>query len=159
MTTTLKDLVATYLADSQLQENKRRRTEALNPALPQVSAIARNFAIGNIDLETFCEQLNGSFKTTGERWGAQGNSFTLPLYRMARSHDDKAPVAEPKLRQLITDLNASNVGERIEQFSQFLLAERARLRQENKHGVEVGRGALILSFFDFWLHPQHEPII
>jgi DNA polymerase III delta prime subunit len=159
MAITLKDLVTAYLADSQWQKDKQQRTEVRTLALPQVSALARDFANGTVNLEMFYQRLNESFKTTGERWGAQGNSFTLPLIGIARQHDSKEPVAEPKLRKLITDLDASNMGERIERLYVFLLEERARLRQENKHASEAGKSPMIISLFAFWLHPEQEPII
>ncbi len=155
----LDKLVGAYLADPKWIEDKRRRTEARTESLSQASTLSRNFVDGTIDLETYCKELYTLFKVTGERWGAQGNSFTLPLYVMARAHDAKGPVAELKLRQILHGLDASNMGERIEQLYRFLLSERARLRQENKHAAEAGKSAMIVSMFTFWLHPEQEPII
>lgn len=159
MINSLKELVEAYMTDSQWQGSTWRRTKARNQAFPQIQALAHNFVSGQINLRTLFQQLNEAFRTTGERWGAQGNSFTLPLDRLARTHDDPTPIAEPKLRQLLADLGGSNMGEKIELFHSFLLDERARLRQENKRAVGAGTSAMIISLFNFWLHPDGGSII
>lgn len=157
--TTLQELITDYLDDKEWQESTRARTLRRNEFLPQITAMTKNFVQGTINLNTFCQQLIDSFTQTGERWGAQGASFTSPLFGMARQHDSKAPIAEAKLRQLLTDISVTNMGERIEQLYTFLLEERARLRHENKYPAEAGKSSMIISLLTFWLHPEQQPVI
>ncbi|HXR64381.1 MAG TPA: AAA family ATPase [Ktedonobacteraceae bacterium] len=162
MATTLQEMVENYWADRTWQKEKFERTQRRTTALPQVTSITRNFVAGDSTLQMFCDQMNESFRSTGERWGAQGNSFMLPMFKIIKHHDDKTPVAESRLRDILTNLTSENIGIKIEELYTFLLAERSRLRQEGKpSGVaaEAGKSSLIISLFAFWLRPEQEPIV
>lgn len=162
MAAMLQEIIESYWADTGQQEYTRARTQRRNNALPEITTITNKFVDGSTNLQTYCDQLNKSFATKGENWGAKGHSFTMPLYKIVKTYDEKAPVATTYLRELLSDLNVENLGLKIEQFYKFLLGERTRLRQEGKPSgalVQPGSSAMMISLFTFWLHPEQQPIV
>ena len=77
---------------------------------------------------------------------------------MSKYHDESGHIAQEALRQVLTGLNSSNLGERIETFYNFLLNERGRLLHEGKPSnniVAARNSAFILSLFAYWFNPDN----
>ncbi len=91
-----------------------------------------------------------------------GPGFIIELNKFSKYHCDTSSSAEEQFRKALDGLNAQNVGQRIEQFYQFLLRERERLRRDGKSSgmiVKVNSSAFIISLFAYWLDPAGEPLV
>lgn len=156
---TLNEIVKSYTEDSNHQKWEQQSRDRRQVHIVRFSEIARQFVDGKLNLKAFCDALTVAFKETGESWSAKGYGFMSPMYKISKSH---GPAAQDFLRELLTDLNAENMGVKIELFYKFLQTERARLRREGIPPgsiAEAGKSAMIISLFASWLHPEQEPIV
>lgn len=158
---TQDDIVERYLADAEWQRYVQVRKRGRDTTLPELRAITQRFTRAEASLRTFRDQLDAIIREQ-EHWGLQGRGFMGTLSLFVKYHDDKEPVVEPFLRDLLSGLNAENMGERLEQLYDFLQIERTRLRHEGKSShtaAAPGNSALIVSAFTAWLDPEHCPVI
>lgn len=161
MALTLQEIAQTYLADTEFQRTRQQLLLSRNQSIPALQAVTLRFVRGETNLQSFRGQLERTLRA-GEDWGATGFGFMMELNKLGKYHDEHDPIGETELRNVLNGLNAENLGRRIEQFYNFLLGERERLRREGKSSgmiVPASRSAYILSLFAFWLDPQGEPII
>ncbi len=156
---TLSNIIAQYKADAGQQKWVEQNIAKKNAIIDRFSDITHQFVSEELNLQAFCSALNVAFKEAGESWSAKGHGFMLPMYKISKSH---GPGAQARLRELLVDLNAENMGIKIEEFYIFLQSERARLRQKGIPPgsiAEAGKSATIISLFAFWLHPEQEPVV
>src|SRR6266702_427276 len=156
MALTLHDVVQAYLADTSYQENYQQDRATRDATVPKFRDIISRFTSGETDLLTFRTQL-GSHTRELKYWGAQGPGFMMEINKLSKYHDESGPIAQEALRQVLTGLNSSNLGERLETFYNFLLTERGRLLHEGKPSnniVAARKSAFILSLFAYWFTPD-----
>ncbi|SRR6266487_7723 len=161
MAITLHDVAQAYLADEEFQKKWRRFVESRNESIPRLQAVTQSFIAGYTDLQAFRAELERALRA-GEDWGATGFGFMMELNKYGKYHSDNSSVPETMLRNVLSGLNTSNMGVRIETFYNFLLEERDRLRVEGKSSnmmVAARNSAFIISLFAFWLDPAGQPII
>ncbi len=161
MAITLDDLAKAYLEDEDYQKGRSDLAEKRDASLPHLQAVTQSFLRREINLKTFCPQLEKTLRAE-EDWGAMGFGFMMELNKLSKHHNDANALAEEHLRRILIGLKASNLGERIEELYTFLLKERERLRQEGKSSgmiVPARRSPFLISLFAFWLDPQGQPII
>jgi hypothetical protein len=154
MAITLNDLAKAYLEDGDYQKRRSDLTEKRDASLPHLQAVTQSFLQREINLKTFCPQLEKTLRAE-EDWDAMGFGFMMELNKY---HAETSTLAEEHLRETLRGLK----GERIEEFYTFLLKERERLRQEGKSSgmiVPARRSPFLISLFAFWLDPQGQPII
>ncbi|HVB25618.1 MAG TPA: hypothetical protein VNG51_27015 [Ktedonobacteraceae bacterium] len=157
----LDEVAQQYLDDVDFQKTRQNLVQRRDDSIPTFQTITARFVRGESNLNTFCNQLQNVL-TSGEDWGANGFGFMMELNKLKKYHDEQGTIAETELRTVLTNLNASNMGQRIERFYLFLLGERDRLRHEGKsHGMTVSarNSAFIISLFTYWLDPTGKPIV
>lgn len=160
MALTLHDVVQAYLADNDFQKTREVLRQKRDDSIPSLQGVTQRFIQGDINLQAFRSQLEKTLRST-EDWGATGFGFMMELNKLGKYHDANGTLAENELREVLTGLQASNLGERIERFYTFLLAERERLRHEGKSSgmiVAARNSAFIVSLFACWLDPAGQPI-
>ncbi len=161
MAVTLDEVVQTYLADTEWQKQTKERAAQHDASIPIMQSITQQFISQEINLQEFTTKL-GKALSTHAPWGARNFSFITELHKLCKYHDEKEPIAETRLRAILTGLEANNLGARIELFYGFLLHERERLRLQGKTSgmtAAAGKSAFIISLFAFWLDSIHQPII
>jgi hypothetical protein len=162
----LASIVRTYLEDKEFQDESAKTLEARNNTLPTLKGVITKFIDGTLDIYAFRDNLDKALLTR-DVWGVRGTDFLMEINKLAKYHaappgSETAIRVEQTLRQLLTGLQAQNLGERIEQFHTFLLQERERLRKaETGRGTIVSPGncALIISLFACWLNWSNESIV
>ena len=157
----LDEVAERYLDDGDFQKTRQNLVQLRNDTIPTFQEITGRFIRGESSLNTFCNQLQNTL-SSGEDWGANGFGFMMELNKLKKYHDEQGAIAETELRVVLTNLNASNMGQRIERFYLFLLAERDRLRHEGKSSgmtVSARNSAFIISLFTYWLDPVGKPIV
>ncbi|EFH80234.1 AAA family ATPase [Ktedonobacter racemifer] len=155
MANTLNELVASYLADTADHEEAKKLIEERKPTFPILQAIIYAFIEGHTPFSEFRERLGKALRPA-EVWYAQGR-FMMELNKFGKNHNDPSEAPANEFRQILQGLNGRNVGHKIEQFYQFLLKERNRLRHEGKLGggiVAPGNSAYMISLFALWLDPE-----
>jgi MoxR-like ATPase len=160
MALTLHEVVQAYLADDEFQKNRELLRQQRDASIPHLQAVTQRFIRGETHLQTFRSQLEKTLRSA-EDWGATGFGFMMELNKLGKYHDEKGDQAGNELRAVLTGLRTSNLGERIERFYNFLLAERERLRHEGKSSgmiVAARNSAFIVSLFACWLDPQEDPV-
>jgi AAA domain (dynein-related subfamily) len=161
MNVTLDEIANAYLEDTMYQEFQRDRVSRRKESLPQIQLIVHEFLQKRYNISMLWQKLDVP-KDLMKAWHAQGHSFMMELKKFAKNHNDTNFVAEEQFRDILTGLNATNVGQRIELLYRFLLEERKRLRIEGKSSntaVAPGNSAFIISLFAFWLDPSRESAI
>jgi DNA polymerase III delta prime subunit len=161
MTINLNELVDKYLADTDFQEARNLVTRKRDASIAPLQAILKSFITGEIDLSLFCQQLDQVLGSTTD-WGARGPGFMLELNKFNKNHNETSNVAAKHLQIILTNLNGTNLGQRIEQMYNFLLKERERLRRAGKSGtmiVQASRSAFIISLCAYWLNPGQQALI
>src|SRR5215467_16316509 len=131
MTINLATVVDTYFKDTDNQDSLRRVVARREASIPVLKRTVTQFVERSTDLNTFREQLDKALHTE-EDWGATGTGFLMELNKLAKYHAENNTNTEERFRQMLTDLKADNLGQRIEQFYLFLQSERERLRQAGK---------------------------
>ncbi len=157
----LDEVAQKYLEDVDFQNTRQNLVQRRDDSIATFQTITSRFVRGESNLNTFCNQLQNAL-SSGEDWGANGFGFMMELNKLKKYHDEQGTIAETELRTVLTNLNANNMGQRIERFYLFLLSERDRLRHEGKsHGMTVSarNSAFIISLFTYWLDPTSEPIV
>lgn len=157
----INTVIQTYMADPQAQVDHRERIRRRNTNISRLRSITQQFIANESDLEAFRTQLSKTL-TSEDWWGATGIGFMQQIHCFAKYHNDSTNKPAAYLRDILDGLNTNNLGPRIEQFFQFLLAERKRLRQAGlSHNLIVAEGhsAFILSLFAAWLNPTAQPDI
>ncbi|MEO6889725.1 MAG: AAA family ATPase [Ktedonobacteraceae bacterium] len=161
MAVTLDEVVRAYLADTEWQKQTKGRAAQHDASIPIMQSMTQQFISQEINLQEFTTKL-GKALSTHAPWGARNFSFITELHKLCKYHDEKEPIAETRLRAILTGLDANNLGARIELFYDFLLHERERLRLQGKTSgmtAAAGKSAFIISLFAFWLDSIHQPII
>jgi MoxR-like ATPase len=161
MTTTLNELVDKYLADTDFHSARHLVTTKRDDHIDSLQAVTKSFINKELDLQTFCQQLDNVLATT-EDWGARGFGFMVELNKFNKNHNDASNVAAMHLQIILNNLNSTNLGQRIEQMYNFLLKERERLRRAGTAGgmiIPASRSPFIISLFARWLDPDHQSII
>ncbi len=161
MALTLHEVVQAYLADTSYQEKYQKDREIRDSTAPMFQDIIFRFVSGKTDLQSFRTELS-SHTPELKHWGGQGPGFMMEINKLSKHHDENGHTAQEELRQALTNLNSSNLGERIEHFYNFLLAERGRLLHEGKSSnmiVAARNSAFIISLFAYWLDPTGQPIV
>lgn len=161
MAINLTSVVRTYLEDTSFQEESRRIIAKREVSIPTFKKIVTQFVENITDLKTFRQQLDTALHTEHD-WGARGVSFLMEINKLVKYHAVDSPIAEQGLRRILSGLNASNLGERIEQFYLFILQERERLQKagtSSNKTISPGNSAAIISLFAFWLDRPGQPII
>src|SRR5260370_15359828 len=149
MAITLDDLVKAYVEDEDYQKTRSELAEKRDASIPHLQAVTQSFLRTEINLKTFCPQLEKTLRTE-EDWGAMGFGFMMELNKLSKHHNDANALAEEHFRRILTGLKTSNLGERIEEFYTFLLKERERLRREGKASgmiVPARRSPFIISLW------------
>src|SRR5260221_2772089 len=123
MALTLHDVVQAYLADMSYQERYQQDRATRDATVPRYRDIISRFTSGETDLQTFRTQLSSHTREL-KYWGAQGPGFMMAINKLSKYHDENGHIAHEPLRQALTDLNSSNLGERIEIFYNFRSEER-----------------------------------
>lgn len=160
MALTLHDVVQAYLADKDFQQSRDLLRQKRDASIPHLQAVTQQFIHGDINLQLFRSQLEKTLRS-GEDWGATGFGFMMELNKLGKYHDEKGTAAETELRSVLTGLQVSTMGPRIERFYHFLLKEREHLRHEGKSSgmiVAARNSAFIVSLFACWLDPDGQPI-
>ena len=158
---TFDEVARWYVADEAYQKTRLDLLQLRDASIPALQEVTLRFVRNETNLQTFRAQLQNTL-SAGEDWGANGFGFMMELNKFGKYHCDTTSAPETTLRSLLTGLNTNNLGQRIEQFYNFLLHERERLRKEGKSSgmiVPASRSSFILSLFAFWLDPQGQPII
>ena len=157
MPVSLNALVQTYLDDKEFQEENRRIIQSRDDSLPTFKRIMNQFIDRTITFSSFREQIDKSLLTR-DNWGLRGMDFLMELNKLAKFHMGPSNInpeqVNSKLRDILTGLDAHNLGERIEQFHAFLVHERERLKHEDAARgtiVSPGNSTIIISVFAFWL--------
>jgi len=161
MDLTLHDVVQAYIADSDFQMKREVLRKKRDDSIPPLQGVIQRFIQGEINLQIFRSQLDKTLHSTDD-WGALGFGFMMELNKLGKYHDEHGNLAENELREVLTGLQASNLGDHIERFYTFLLAERERLRHEGKTSgmvVAARNSAYIVSLFACWLDLEGQPII
>lgn len=159
MPTTFDDLIQAFLADATYRTEHQNLVRQREATLPRLQTIIRDFVNENTHFQEFRDDLAQIIRPGADAWFAQGR-FMMELNKLIKNHG--VSTVEPVLRGLLTGLNAANMGQRIEQFYQFALRERERLRNQGIAGnsiVAPGNSALIISFFAVWLDPHSDKTI
>ena len=156
----IQTLIQIYFADQKAQQEELDRIQRRSTNIDQLRMITQRFIAKQTNLETFRTELETELRA-GEDWGATGPGFLMGLNQLIKNHQDNSHDMEEHLRNILTGLNATNLGSRIEQWYDFLLNERARLRQIGKGNVAMaaGNSAFFLSVFAAWLDPTNQPDI
>ncbi|GHO49632.1 AAA family ATPase [Ktedonospora formicarum] len=161
MPTTLVEVIHAYLADTNFRQARVQRAARRDASIPALRVLVQEFIGGDIDIQSFRKQLDKTLHAR-EDWGATGTGFMMELNKFGKYHNDTSSYAEEQLRNILRDLSASNLGQRIEQCYKFLLQERDRLRREGKSSnmiVAARNSAFMISLFAFWLDAEHSSII
>jgi AAA domain (dynein-related subfamily) len=161
MPLTLHDVAQAYIADDEFQRSRQRLAELRNESIPRLQGVIHHFIQRETDIQVFRAELEKTLRA-GEDWGATSFGFMMELNKYGKYHSDNNPLPETQLRNILTGLNANNLGERIATFYNFLLDERERLRIAGKSSgmtVAARNSAFIVSLFAFWLEPGKTSII
>jgi serine/threonine protein kinase/MoxR-like ATPase len=158
MPASLNTIVQMYFNDETFVNEGEQITQSRDASLPNLRRTVQSFIDDKTSLSSFREQIDKTLPKKGI-WGAGGTAFLMELNKLVKNHlvnsdGSKNTVVEDTLRQLLTDLSAENIGQRIEEFHAFLQQERTRFQQEHKpQGTNVfpGNSALIISLFTHWL--------
>ncbi|HEY4036867.1 MAG TPA: AAA family ATPase [Ktedonobacteraceae bacterium] len=161
MEVTLPDIVQAYLEDQEFQQRWSSLATKRDASIPKLQDVTLRFVRAELAMKAFCSQLEKTLRSD-EDWGATSFGFMMELNKLNKYHNETSSLAEEHLRETLHGLNKATLGDRIEEFYDFLLKERERLRHEGKSGamiVSASRSPFILSLFAFWLDPEKQPII
>jgi type I restriction-modification system DNA methylase subunit len=156
--TSLDRIVQRYIQDTKFLQERQVIAEKRRASIPGYNTIVHKFVDGIYTLDEFRHEL-----TTRRRdntfWSAHGNGFLMELNKLAKNHVPVSPDVETKFRVILHNLDARNVGQRIEQFYDLLTQEKKLLdahRVSDSKIVSPGNSALIISLIAFWLDPIEE---
>jgi hypothetical protein len=158
---TLDEIAQAYLADMEFQKARQDLVKRRDASIPTLQEVIFRFTRKETDLQTFRTQIQYTLNTL-EGWGAKSFGFMMELHNLGKYHSATTSAPEIELRAILAELNAENLGQRIEQFYTFLLAERERLRKEGMSSgkiVAARKSAFIVSLFAFWLDPEGQSIV
>ena len=158
MPANLNAIVQMYFNDETFVIEGDLIAQSRNANLPNLKRTVLSFIDEKTNLSTFRERIDKTLPKKST-WGAGGTAFLMELNKLVKNHvvssdSGKNTEIEDTLRQLLADLNAENIGQRIEQFHILLQQEHTRFQQEHKpQGTNVfpGNSALIISLFTHWL--------
>ncbi|HXL36302.1 MAG TPA: AAA family ATPase [Ktedonobacteraceae bacterium] len=151
--TSLEAVVQKYLQDSNFQQARQAIAEKRSVSIPHYKAIVNKFIDGTYNLDEF----RNALKTLHQDkfWGASSPGFLMELNQLANNHVPTNPDIEANFRFILRDLNAQNVGQRIEQFYNLLIQEKKRLEASGLSDRKIaspGNSAFIISLIAFWLN-------
>jgi len=160
--TSLEALVSAYLNDTELQHNRDRITRERNNTVPVYKHFVGQFISGEISLPIFRSALHKRLQKDS-CWGESRWYFLQQFNNFASYHAELIPDTEGALRTIIMGLNASTLGQRIEQFYQRILLDKQHLlKQPDVHRNKIAHpasSAPIISLLAFWLDQAHKPYI
>src|SRR5579859_5053292 len=157
--TGLDRIVESYTEDTEFLEKRQVVAEKRRVSIPRYNAFVQQFVDGISTLDQFRNALKTLHQDT--YWGAH-KTFLQELNKLAKYHVPVSPEIETKFRLILHDLNARNVGQRIEQFYDLLTQEKSLLEAAGVADgkiVSPGNSALIVSLMAFWLDSTEEPYI
>src|SRR5579864_5103342 len=158
--TNLDTIAQIYIQDTEFQQARQVIAEKRLASIPRYNAVVHKFVDGTYTLNAFRYAL----KTLHQDifWGAHSNGFLMELNKLANNHAPLSPHVEAHFRFILRNLNAQNVGQRIEQFHDLLTQEKAYMEalglSDNKI-VSPGNSAFIISLIAFWLDHTAPPYI
>ena len=158
--TNLDTIVQTYIQDIKFQQARQVVAEKRRASIADYNAVIHKFADGTYTLNAFRYALKMLHQDIF--WGAHSNDFLMELNKLANNHVPVSPNVEAHFRSILRNLNAHNVGQRIEQFYDLLTQEKAYMEalglSDNKI-VSPGNSAFIISLIAFWLDHTAPPYI
>ena len=161
MPVNLASIVDTYFNDTDFQENSRRIIAKREASIPTFKRIVTQFIEGETNIKTFRDQLEKALRTE-DNWGATGTGFLMEINKLAKYPRENHSVVNGGLFLALNELNAGNLGKRIESFYNTLMQDRQALQdmdQQTHMLVAPGNSAFIISLFAFWLDRPGHPII
>src|SRR6202035_3421741 len=112
MALTLDEVVQKYVTNTAYQEQYQQDREKRDATAPIFQGIVSRFITRQTDLRTLCIELS-SHTPELKLWGAQGPGFMMEMNKLSKHHDEHGQSAEDALRQVLTGLDASHLGEHI----------------------------------------------
>lgn len=156
MVTTLEQITKNFLADSKYQTKWKIRITTRDSRMPGLRTAIREFTEGRINLEAFRNRLD--YYLPQEAWDSsnQKNSREWLLAELTVLAKYHGATGQDGLRSALRGLNADNIGQRIEQFHNFLQEEANRFEYEGLKGRPMAplNSALMISLIASILDPQ-----
>ena len=152
-------IVEAYIQDREFSQKRQAVAEKRKATLAYYNTAVHQFVNGTYGLDEFRSALKTLYQDTS--WSAHG-TFLMELNKLAKYHVPVNPDVEVKFRFILHNLNARNVGQRIEQFYYLLTQEKKRLETygiSDSKIVSPGNSALIISLIAFWLDSIEAPYI
>jgi hypothetical protein len=119
--TSLDRIAQSYSEDIQFLQDREIIAKNRKAGIPRYNAIVRQFVDGTYTLDEFRNALKTLHQDT--YWGAH-KTFLKELNKLAKNHVPASPDVETKFRVILHNLNAQNVGQKIEQFYNLLTQEK-----------------------------------
>lgn len=157
MQPTLQRIIDQYLADRSFHRTWNERINNRLRRLPNLIIDIHDFINGKISLESFrTSRLQHDLPQQAWDSSNKKNSREWLLAELTTLGRYNSRSAEQALRDALRGLNRNNVGQRIEQFHDFLAADQDEFRRLNKRGRPMAplNAALMVSLFASMLDPQ-----
>lgn len=158
--TNLDTIVQTYIQDTKFSQKRKFIAGQRRASIPYYNTIVHKFVKGIYNLDEFREALKTLNQDTF--WGARSYNFLMELNKLANNHVPVSPDVEIRFRLILDNLNAQNVGQRIEQFYDLLTQEKEYLEILEVSSSKIaspGNSAFIISLMAFWLDHTAAPYI
>ncbi|NTU78490.1 MAG: AAA domain-containing protein [Chloroflexales bacterium] len=153
MPVSLQTVIETYLADEAYHATWKRNVGERDASLVRLRPIIDRFISRSSTMSVFREELDRGLRA-GDDWGATGTGFLMELNKLAKNY---SAAGETALRRLLDGLTAANLGQRIEEFHAFAVAQKQQIKGNS--AVSPGNSAFIMSMFAFWLDRDAAPPI
>jgi len=154
---TLQPIIDQYLADRSFHRTWNERINNRLRRLPNLIIDINDFVNAKISLESFrSSRLQNDLPKQAWDSSNKKNSREWLLAELTTLVRYNSHTAEQCLRDALRGLNRSNVGQRIEQFHNFLSADQDQFRKLNKRGRPMAplNAALMVSLFASMLDPE-----
>jgi MoxR-like ATPase len=154
----LDTVVQDYLSASEYLALRESKGKQRNETVPYYKHAITQFANNTYNFEAFRDAIKRL--NVDKFWNLQGSPFVMTIYELALHHLPSNPELETHLRFIMTDLNAQNVGQRIEQFYNLLVRERERLLQMGVASSKIaspGNSAFVVSLLTYWSDYANQP--
>lgn len=115
--TNLDRIVQKYVQDTVFLQERQTIAKERRASIPRYNTIVRQFVEERYTLDEFRHALKTLHQDTS--WDAH-KTFLKELNKLANNHVPVSPDVETKFRGILRNLNAGNVGQRIEQFYNLL---------------------------------------
>src|SRR5260370_2547106 len=154
--TNLDRIAQKYIQDTVFLQERQIIAEKRRASIPRYNTIVRQFIEEIYTLDEFRHALKTLHQDTS--WGAH-KTFLKELNKLANNHVPTSPDIETKFRGILRNLNARNVGQRIEQFYDLLTQEKKLLEAHGVSDAKIvspGNSALNISLIAVWLDSTEE---